>query len=70
MQEICLLGNNFTNSRHSYVLNKVVLSFVENFRQNHEHYYQQIRRYYKYEMTSSDIEEHHPPQENLDDPPF
>lgn len=34
-----------------------------------EHYYQQIRRYYRYESTSSDIEDH-PPQENLDDPPF
>jgi hypothetical protein len=34
-----------------------------------EHYYQQIRRYYKYESMSSDIEGH-PPQESLDDPPF
>jgi hypothetical protein len=35
-----------------------------------EHYYQQIKRYYKYESMSSFIEEDHPLQENLDDPPF
>lgn len=34
-----------------------------------EHYYQQIKRYYKYESRNSFIEEEHPPQ-NLDDPPF
>lgn len=34
-----------------------------------EHYYQQIKRHYKYESMSSFIEDH-PSQENLDDPPF
>jgi hypothetical protein len=34
-----------------------------------EHYYQQIKRYYRNESLNSFIEDH-PPQENLGDPPF
>ena len=35
-----------------------------------EHYYQQIKHYYKYESIDYFIEENHTKQENLDDPPF
>ncbi len=62
MIELPALSDEAAASVHNFIYR--VMNAID------EHYYQQIRRYYKYEMTSSDIEEHHPPQENLDDPPF